>query len=720
MQQDQKSTTGKVNTLLADILRNRFTAWAILLILLAITLIAWKISNDSAEQRTLERFKFKVNEAQLAIEKRMIDYQQVLRGGLALFESTQHVDRSMWHTYVKTLELDKNYPGIQGIGYAQWIDPKEKASVEQSVRDEGFPEFAIKPAGERDHYTTILYLEPFDTRNRRAFGYDMYSEPTRRAAMDLARDSGEASISGNVKLLQETTTDIQAGFLMYLPLYSKPVTQKEARREALRGFVYSPFRIGDLMRGILGPSSPELNFEIYDGNEKDAQTLLYDSAALGNNEHSHPHANAHRLTQSHTFTIANHTWTIYYSSTPALELATTTNQPLIVAIGGIAIDLLLFYTIISLSRLRHRANQLADERMDQLREQELHFKTIADTAHDGIITSSASGKISYCNRAAEEILGYSQKQLLGTGLAQLFSHKLSGDSVSTALKKAVVDGNTVPIEIESLRKDGTTIPLELSIAGWSVGEQRYATTIVRDITERKRIDRMKNEFISTVSHELRTPLTSIRGALGLVTGGVVGVINEKIHTLLNTAARNCDRLTRLINDILDIEKMESGQMQFDFRNHRLTTLLQQAVEHNATIATDAKITLTISECPDVQIRVDADRFQQVMTNLISNAIKFSPSGCAVTITCQQNGDHLRISVQDQGPGIPQDFHDRIFQKFAQADSSDARQKGGTGLGLSIVKTIVERFGGQVGFTSSSSGACLYLDLPLPSINNILT
>ncbi len=720
MHQDQKLTTAQASPPLADILHNRFTAWVVLLISLAITLIAWKISNDSAEQRTLERFKFQVNEAQFAIEQRMIDYQQVLRGGLALFESAQQVDRSMWQRYIKTLELDKNYPGIQGIGYAQWILPEDRASIEQSVRDEGFPEFTIKPPGERDHYTSIIYLEPFDTRNRRAFGYDMYSEPTRRAAMDLARDSGEASISGNVKLLQETSTDIQAGFLMYLPLYSEPVTQQEERRKALRGFVYSPFRAGDLMQGILGLGSPELNFEIYDGHEKNSQTLLYDSATLGNNEHSHPHAAAHRLQQSHTFTIANHTWTINYSSTPALELATTTSQPLMVAIGGVAIDLLLFYIIISLSGLRHRANQLANERMDQLRERELHFKTITDTAHDGIITSSASGDISYCNRAAEEILGHRQKQLLGTSVIELFAYKSSGETISTALKQAVADGNTPPLEIESLRKDGTIIPLELSVAGWSAGEQRYATTIVRDITERKRVDRMKNEFISTVSHELRTPLTSIRGALGLVTGGVVGEINDKTRTLLNTAARNCDRLTRLINDILDIEKMESGQMQFDFHNHRVTTLLQQAVEHNATIAAGANIKLTISECPDVEIRVDADRFQQVITNLISNAIKFSPNGGCVTITGQRNSDHLRISVEDQGPGIPHDFHDRIFQKFAQADSSDARQKGGTGLGLSIVKTITERFGGQAGFTSSSSGACFYVDLPLPSVNNRLT
>ncbi len=716
MQQEQTFTPHPPRPHLADILHNRFTAWVVLLISLTITLIAWKISSDTAEQRTLERFKFQADEAQLAIEKRMIDYQQVLRGGLALFDATQNVDRAMWRTYINTLMLDENYPGIQGIGYAQWIAPQDKDLVEQEIRSEGFPDFTITPPGERDHYTSIIYLEPFDTRNQRAFGYDMYSEPTRRSAMELARDSGEASISGKVKLLQETATDVQAGFLMYLPLYHKPVTQVEARREALRGFVYSPFRIGDLMHGILGLGSPELSFEIYDGSAQNPDTLLYDSAAVNDDKHTHPHPQAHHLQRHHTFTIANHVWTIVYTSTPELEQITTTNQPLIIAIGGVAIDLLLFYIIISLSNMRHRANQLADKRMELLLERELHFKTITDTANDGIITSSATGAISYCNRAAEDILGYREKELLGKTVEQLFNRDAANECVNTALKKAAIDGNTDPIQIESLRKDGSTVPLELSVAGWRAGEQRYITTIVRDITERKRVDRMKNEFISTVSHELRTPLTAIRGALGLVTGGVVGDINAKTHDLLSTAGRNCDRLTRLINDILDIEKIESGQMKFDFRNHLIAPLIQQAVEHNATVATESNVKLVVNRCPYTHVRVDADRFQQVITNLISNAIKFSPRGGVITLCCLQTGDYLRISVQDQGPGVPKEFHDRIFQKFAQADSSDARQKGGTGLGLSIVKTIVERFGGQVGFTTTEGGSNFYIDLPLSSID----
>ncbi len=706
---------------LVDILHSRYTAWIVLLISLAITIVAWKISSDSAEQRAFERFKFQVDEAQHSIDKRMTDYQQVLRGGLALFEAAPKVDRHMWRSYVETLALNRSYPGIQGIGFSLWIDPKDKAAVEQSVRAEGFPDFVIKPEGERPHYSSIIYLEPFDTRNQRAFGYDMYSEGTRRAAMERARDTGEAAMSGKVKLVQETKTDIQPGFLIYLPLYSKPVTTVEERRENLRGFVYSPFRIRDLMQGILGHGLPEVAFEIYDSETLDPETMLYDSD--GFTEAVGDHAHDGHFKEVRKLTIGGHTWTVTYTSTPALAAATSTNQPLLVAISGVAIDLLLFYIIISLSRLRQRADRLAEERMNVLRERELHFKTIADTANDGIITCDETGKISYCNRATGEIFGYNEAQMLGTPMALLFAQEPYSDLISGALERsASVDGSNTArnaqVEIEGIHRNGSVIPLELSVAGWSIGERRYATAIMRDISERKRIEKMKNEFIATVSHELRTPLTAIRGSLGLVTGGIVGDLNEKARTLLETATRNSERLSRLINDILDVEKMGSGEMRFELQCHSTTKLLQHAVDHNSTVATAAGISLTINECDEAHVRIDIDRFQQVMTNLIANAIKFSPAGAGVTLSCRNCGDTVRIAVQDQGPGIPEEFRGRIFQKFAQADSSDSRQKGGTGLGLSIVKTIVERFGGAVGFESEpGKGALFYCILPVVKHNS---
>ncbi|MFQ3612804.1 MAG: PAS domain S-box protein [Cyanobacteriota bacterium] len=251
----------------------------------------------------------------------------------------------------------------------------------------------------------------------------------------------------------------------------------------------------------------------------------------------------------------------------------------------------------------------------------------------------------------------------------------------------------------------------------------------RDITERKKVERLKNEFVSTVSHELRTPLTSIRGALGLISGGVSGQLPPQVQSLVDIAYKNSERLVMLINDILDIEKIESGKMHFDIHPVDLMALLQQAIEANRAYAAQFEVDLRLE--PEVlsttgipltaiQVNVDPNRLMQVMNNLLSNAAKFSPPGQTVRVWAEHVQEGIRVHVRDRGPGIPEEFRSRIFQKFAQADSSDTRQKGGTGLGLSISKAIVERFGGTIGFQSNpiqealepgQQGTTFYFTLP---------
>jgi PAS domain S-box-containing protein len=237
--------------------------------------------------------------------------------------------------------------------------------------------------------------------------------------------------------------------------------------------------------------------------------------------------------------------------------------------------------------------------------------------------------------------------------------------------------------------------------------------IVRDITDRKNIERMKNEFVSTVSHELRTPLTSIRGALGLILGGVVGDIAPKARAMVEIASKNSERLIRLINDILDIDKIESGKMIFDLQPVELTPLLGHVIDINRAYGQQFDITFAL-ECTitGAWVYADSDRLIQALTNLLSNAAKFSAPGTQVLVSLTRRNEMLRIAIQDCGPGIPETFRDRLFQKFAQADASDARQKGGTGLGLSITKAIVEKLGGQIDVMAAPEcGSIFFIDLP---------
>ena len=238
------------------------------------------------------------------------------------------------------------------------------------------------------------------------------------------------------------------------------------------------------------------------------------------------------------------------------------------------------------------------------------------------------------------------------------------------------------------------------------------TGLIWDITETQRIERMKNEFVATVSHELRTPLTSIRGSLGLVAGGVAGNLPERAAALVDMALNNCERLTLLINDILDMERLESDRQRFDVRRMDVAELVSRSLEDNAGFAQSLGVHFTTPEplC-HADVLVDPDRFLQVMANLLSNASKFSPAGAAIEVTAKCVGDTVRVAVRDFGRGITAEFQPRLFQKFSQADSSDSRSRTGTGLGLAISRAIVERLGGRIGVDTGPGGSTFFFELP---------
>jgi PAS domain S-box-containing protein len=249
----------------------------------------------------------------------------------------------------------------------------------------------------------------------------------------------------------------------------------------------------------------------------------------------------------------------------------------------------------------------------------------------------------------------------------------------------------------------------------TVGDERgglRAIGTVQDVTEQKRAERLKNEFISVVSHELRTPLTSIAGSLRLIASQAAGAVSEPVQAMLDIAQRNSGRLVRLINDILDVQKVEAGGMRLRLEPHGLPALLAAAVEANAAYGERRGVRLALLDAADVEVRVDHDRFMQVMANLLSNAAKFSPEHGEVEVAARATADGVRVTVADRGPGIPAAFHDRVFDPFAQADSSSTRSQDGTGLGLSITKSLVELHGGRIGFeTEPGAGTTFHVDLP---------
>ena len=324
-------------------------------------------------------------------------------------------------------------------------------------------------------------------------------------------------------------------------------------------------------------------------------------------------------------------------------------------------------------------------------------------------------RVSYVSGGAERILGVTAEEIVanrGT-VARMVSRKAFAE-VERLLKLSAETGQAWSTEAELTKPNGEKVWIRaagaprIDIHGKLVWDGSFF-----DITERKRSEQMKNDFISTVSHELRTPLTSIHGSLGLLAAGAVGEIPPKAAGLIKIAHSNSARLVRLINDVLDIEKIEFGRMPFEPQPMAIRPLIEQSIEGSRGYLADRNVSVVLDDrAPGAMASVDPDRLHQVAFNLLSNAIKYSPKDAKVTVRLTRQGSMVRISVVDRGPGIPEAFRSRIFGKFEQADSSDTRQKGGTGLGLSIVKAIVDKLGGSVSFdTGPDSGTAFHVDLP---------
>lgn len=331
------------------------------------------------------------------------------------------------------------------------------------------------------------------------------------------------------------------------------------------------------------------------------------------------------------------------------------------------------------------------------------------TDRDGVV------RFSYVSGGAERVLGVRAEEMVGKPgiLSQMIAHE---DLVifERNLNQPAETRRAWSLEAEFTRPDGEKVWMRAAAEPRvDVHDELVWDGSLFDITERKHSEQMKNDFISTVSHELRTPLTSIRGSLGLVAAGAAGEVPSKVAGLIKIAHSNSERLVRLINDILDIEKIESGRIPFDPRPMALRQPIEQAVEGNRGYLAERNVRIVLDDqAPGATASVDPDRLHQVMGNLLSNAIKYSPQDGEVIVRLERHEGKIRISVIDSGPGIPRGFQSRIFGKFEQADASDSRQRGGTGLGLSISKAIVDRLGGTLSFdTGLDAGTSFHLDLP---------
>jgi PAS domain S-box-containing protein len=545
----------------------------------------------------------------------------------------------------------------------------------------------------------VRWVEPQEN-NEGAVDLDVAFDAARMRALRGAADRREATVTPPFDLVQG-----YPAFIAYAPV------TKAGRFD---GFVAALFSTNDFFEGAMRTEkSSDFAVSIrYGGREYFSNA---DSARIA----------ANPFVREREMRLHDQTWTLRLSpSTQFVERQQSVVPPLVLATGLLVAALAALavrYILISRLKSAHLAKSLA-----------LNAGIISSSAHL-VIAIDPDYRIMIFNRAAENALGYRAADVVGKRAIPIFMDPAElaerARSLSAEIGEAVPVGpeifTRIPLrdgqetrEWTFVRQDGSRFPVSVIITPLRDDDGTITgyLGVIEDVTVRKEVERMKSEFTAIVSHELRTPLTSIRGSLGLILGALSASLPAKVRDLLEIAQSNCERLMLMINDILDLEKFQAGQMRFDVRTVPLADLVTQAVRANEGYARKFNVTLDLALADeDARVDVDPDRFIQVMSNLLSNAAKYSPPGGTVRVRTARAGEDrggVRVSVSDDGPGVPAEFRARIFERFSQADSSTTREKGGTGLGLHIAQRFVERMNGRIGFDSEPGrGSTFWIELP---------
>lgn len=496
-------------------------AWIVFLISSGITYLGWRIAEGYYAQHAWEMFHTQAREDAERIRQRMHAYEHVLMTGEGFFEGSDSVSRAEWRRFAKKLQLQKYHPGVQGIGYSVMLRPDEvEPLVEKMRREGGMAWFDHRPKGQRKHYSAVLYLEPLDKRNMRAIGYDMYSEPTRGEAMDRSRDTGRAAVSAPVRLVQEIDADVQAGVLMFVPLYRSGAaagTIRE-RRNALVGFVYSPFRMNDLIEGIM-QTRARLSFSIHDTGITGKAGVLYRSKTPPS---AHPR---HRC--SEYVDVGGRVWRIDFASTAKFDEASRNVQPVLFAAAGAVFDGMLLGVLLVLILGRDNLK----EKTKALESSRSRLSTLLESSTDGIHILNTEGRLVECSDSFLQMLGYTRPEARDLSVFD-WDPQMNAGNFRTTYEALL--SKPVSYETRHRRKDGTVFDVELKAKPVILGEEVFVYASSRDITERKQNEEKIHHLANF------DPLTALPNRFQL---------EERLIYLLKMAKRNGDPFAIMFLDL---------------------------------------------------------------------------------------------------------------------------------------------------------------------------
>ncbi|SFU72607.1 CHASE domain-containing protein [Pseudoduganella namucuonensis] len=739
---------------------------AVFLVALAATYGTWQMSQQQLTRYRQAEFDFQVRQTQRRIEERMATYAQVQRGVQAFLLGSMDVKRDDFRLYVASLRLEDMFPGIQGIALAPLLTPAQVAPHVAAMRASGVP-YEVHPAGARPLYSAISHIEPFTGLNPRALGFDMLTEPNRRAAMERARDSGRVSASAKVRLIQENGRDPQAGLVMYLPVYRRgmPTATLEERRAHHIGWVGAPFRMNDLMAGLGGERFSDVILSIYDGATARDEALLYDSHAGA--------AARHRpmFQETRLIVIAGRPWTLDVRSAPVFEARLQSDRPRLIATVGVVGSVMVALLVWILATGRGRALALARNMTQQLGESEFRWKYALEGAGDGVWDgNSVTGEVVYSARW-REMLGYAMADIRNA--PEEWERLLHPDDRERvfATFQAYLNSASAPYQAEyrmlckdggwkwilargaAVTRDAAGLPVRTIGTHTDITRAKENEHQLRETNERLAAEQRRLHAAQRLEAERTLALEQTRNALqhaqkleavGKLTGGIAHDFNNVLHViggniqLLQLIAKGNERIEERLKRMQSVTdrgaKLSSQLLAFARRQP-----LQPRVLDPGAILLDMDDLLQRAVGDAVRVRVEAGdgvwnslvdpgQLENVIVNLAINGRDAMPEGGVLTIALANAtldtaaahalvdvaaGDYVRLTVTDTGGGMPPDVMAMAFEPFFTTKPVGQ----GTGLGLSMAYGFVKQSGGHIHLESApGEGTTVVIYLPRSMAN----
>jgi PAS domain S-box-containing protein len=720
------------------------------LVFLASLIVTYMVADNAehaAENELASTFNYRARDLEAAVARRMAVYEQVLQGTRGFLRGSVDLTRAEFAEYYGVLRLNERFPGIEALGVASIIAPARLDAHVAAVRAEGFPDYAVKPPGRRALITAITHIQPFSERNRRAFGYDMFSEPVRRAAMERARDSGGAAATGKVTLVQEGEPASghggPSGFLMYVPVYRPrlPHATVEQRRAAIAGWVYAPFRMDDLMRGLGGEQAGDLEVDLHDG-QPGADSLLYRSPGV--------RVSGRRAMFTHSAALDNagRPWTLVIRSAPVFEARLDRRPVLAIAVTGVGLGLLLSLVVWLLASERRGALQLAGAMTLELREshdridaERRRIRLILQNAYDAFVAVGPDGRVTDWNAQASKLFGWKEEEAVGRDVVELLVPPARRGHEHACLARFVAGGECErlagPSETTALDRDGREIPVEIAITPLPAAHGYGVTAFVRDIRPRKEAEAREQRRQQRLDQARATLLRSQKlEAVGQMTGGVAHDFNNILHIIsanVQLMMRNEEGSRKRLLSIMDAvergKKLTAQLLAFARRQplHPSVVNLAQLIERMDTLlhrAAGDAIRIRF-EMPDPlwNALVDPNQLENVLLNLVINARDAMDGQGSITIALGnltvapsdelamggiQPGEFVTVAVRDTGSGMPPEVMERAFEPFFTTKPEGK----GTGLGLSMAHGFAKQSGGHIRLASTlGEGSTVTLYLP---------